>query len=121
MDDGAQTAAGVRLHLFGERQNAIVSAEIRVQTNGARFTQRVDGGIPGAVADNNGLLPGQKMAGQGEADTTAPPVIRIGRGWMSAMGISFEFSGRVTAYPTNIHVAGTAATSKNQLMPGHGV
>jgi hypothetical protein len=46
MDDGAQTAAGVRLHLFGERQNAIVSAEIRVQTNGARFTQRVDGGIP---------------------------------------------------------------------------
>lgn len=38
MDDGAQTAAGVRLHLFGERQNTIVSAEIRVQTNGARFT-----------------------------------------------------------------------------------
>jgi hypothetical protein len=32
-------------HRFGEGQNAIVSAEIGVQTDGARFAQRVNGGI----------------------------------------------------------------------------
>ena len=72
MNDGAQTAAGVRFHLCGERQNAFIRAEIRVQANGSRFTQRVDGRIPGTIADDNGLLAGHKMAGQGEADATAP-------------------------------------------------
>lgn len=71
MNDGAQAGGGLRFYFFGERQNAVVSAEIRVQTNGTRITQFVNGRIPCAVADHNGLLPGQKMASQGETDATA--------------------------------------------------
>ena len=70
VDDGPQ-AAGMRFNRFGKGQNAVIAAEVGLQTEGARFAQVFDRRIGRAIADDHRLVLLQKMVRQREADAAA--------------------------------------------------